>query len=129
MTDFNRSTGDTLPIIDFEHLTMLEELSDHNESLVYDLTQIFKATTPPILGQLLTAISVNDRNTVRQLAHRLKGTAANVGARQMAEQCYQLELVAQDETTPISTSFFCLIEKHFRSSEEELVRWLSESSA
>jgi two-component system sensor histidine kinase/response regulator len=122
--DISQDTLSALPIIDVQHLAVLSELSDDSGNMVEELTQIFSSTTPPLLDQLKSALSSHDREAVRRLAHRLKGSAANVGAKRMAAHCSVLEQEAKMESADISKSCHATIEAQFRDSERALKTWL-----
>ncbi|NBW81421.1 Hpt domain-containing protein [bacterium] len=114
------------PIIDPQQLEVLEDLSEPNESIVDELTRIFKSSVPGLLADLSAAVSANDRESIRRIAHRLKGSAANIGAKRMAAGCSMLELSAKNSSEPITTECFASIEEHFKASEQALVRWLEQ---
>jgi HPt (histidine-containing phosphotransfer) domain-containing protein len=62
------------------------------------LVQIFLETAPKDLAALETAISALDTSQVKYHAHRLKGSAANVGVPKMSAIAFQLEEMAHQET-------------------------------
>jgi two-component system, sensor histidine kinase and response regulator len=55
------------------------------------LLALFSDTTPPLLEQLSNAVHASDDETVRRLAHKLKGGCQNIGATRMAVLCRSLE--------------------------------------
>ena len=55
------------------------------------LVALFADSTPPVLEQLSNAVHTQDDETVRRLAHKLKGSCQNVGATKMAALCRSLE--------------------------------------
>jgi HPt (histidine-containing phosphotransfer) domain-containing protein len=73
-----------------------EEISDPDEeSLFAEIAEIFEQTTPEFLVQLKAAIRDANSEAVRQIAHRLKGSAANLGAKTLAELCSAAETTAK----------------------------------
>lgn len=125
MNNSNLTYANEQPLLDVQHLQMLEELSDSDESLVKELAHIFKSSTPELLKQLSAAMSADDRESVRRLAHRLKGSAANIGAKQMAAHCSYLEQQARNPEAEISSSDLNIINDNFAASEQALSHWLS----
>lgn len=113
------------PILDQDHLMMLEELSDDQENMVFELTRIFRNTTPELLEQLAHAISHNERESIRRLAHRLKGSAANIGARQLAARCSLLEEIARSGLASIPIQCLIVVEEDFKATEQALTHWLA----
>jgi CheY-like chemotaxis protein len=55
------------------------------------LVALFADTTPPLIEQLSNAVHAGEDDSVRKLAHKLKGSCQNVGATRMAALCRQLE--------------------------------------
>jgi two-component system, sensor histidine kinase and response regulator len=55
------------------------------------LLALFSDTTPPLLEQLSNAVHASDDETVRRLAHKLKGSCQNIGATRMTVLCRSLE--------------------------------------
>jgi HPt (histidine-containing phosphotransfer) domain-containing protein len=69
----------------------LRELRDDYGDLASDLLELFEKTAAATLGELRAALDSGDADEVRRLAHRLKGSARNVGASGMAEIAAALE--------------------------------------
>jgi two-component system, sensor histidine kinase and response regulator len=79
------ANGATADLIDDDRVRHLQEELGPMTRQVLD---IFERTTPPLLAELRATA---DPATTQSLAHRLKGSCANLGARAMAEQCEALE--------------------------------------
>ncbi|HEY9600778.1 MAG TPA: response regulator [Allocoleopsis sp.] len=86
---------DSSPPIDLERL---KRVSRGKIAVQQRLVQIFLETAPKDLAALETAISTSDTSQVKYHAHRLKGSAANVGVPKMSAIAFQLEEMAQQET-------------------------------
>src|SRR3954454_3404998 len=69
----------------------LGTLRDDYGDLAADLLDLFEKTAAATLGELRAALDTGDAGEVRRLAHRLKGSARNVGATGMAEVAAALE--------------------------------------
>jgi HPt (histidine-containing phosphotransfer) domain-containing protein len=74
----------------------LRDLRDDYGDLAAELLELFEATAAATLGELRAALDASDAGEVRRLAHRLKGSARNVGATGMAELAAALEQVPAD---------------------------------
>jgi CheY-like chemotaxis protein len=59
--------------------------------LVAKLVDTFARTTPPLLDELQAAVERGEGTTVRQLAHKLRGSSETVGAQRLSELARQLE--------------------------------------
>jgi two-component system, sensor histidine kinase and response regulator len=59
--------------------------------IVDQLLNLFLESTPPLLGELRTAIDGADGEEVRRAAHKLKGSCQNIGATFMATLCRSIE--------------------------------------
>ena len=60
--------------------------------LLHDVVEIFKKEFPQILAELENAEKQKD--LVENLAHKLKGSARNIGARRLANKCNEIEEAA-----------------------------------
>ena len=57
----------------------------------------YLADTPPRFAQLRAAAEAGDAEALRQAAHALKSSSANVGAEQLAALCKELEMIGRDD--------------------------------
>jgi HPt (histidine-containing phosphotransfer) domain-containing protein len=83
----SRERGRSEPVDRARMLEMREQYGD----LIAQLVDIFADTTPAALADLQSALERDDRETLRAVAHSLKGACQNVGALAMAELCRALE--------------------------------------
>lgn len=85
---------DSSPPLDLERL---ERISRGKVSVQQRLLQIFLEATPKDLAALELAISDRDSTRVRHYAHRIKGSAANLGAVAMSAIAGELEEMARQQ--------------------------------
>jgi HPt (histidine-containing phosphotransfer) domain-containing protein len=71
----------------------LRSLRDDYGDLATELLGLFETSAAATLDELRAALAARDGAEVRRLAHRLKGSARNVGATGMAELATELEQV------------------------------------
>jgi HPt (histidine-containing phosphotransfer) domain-containing protein len=64
---------------------------DDYPDIVDQLVDLFVQSTPPLLGELRSALDGGDRHELRRTAHKLKGSCQNIGASGMAAQVAELE--------------------------------------
>ncbi|MDD9950210.1 MAG: Hpt domain-containing protein, partial [Zetaproteobacteria bacterium] len=79
-------------ILDTDQLESLRELNEPDEDdIVTELIDIFVCNSPNVLDNLKQAVSDGDRTMLKKLAHKLKGSCANLGAKKMRALCLELE--------------------------------------
>ena len=81
----------------------LRTLRDDYGDLATDLLALFETTAAATLDELHAALDAGDRDEVRRLAHRLKGSARNVGATGMAEVAAALEQAPADPAATLTS--------------------------
>lgn len=71
-----------------------------NEALAVEIVRKFREEYEQDMPALKTALSTHDFDTARVLAHRFKGTAANVRAEEvsLAARALELSLASDDRT-------------------------------
>ncbi|MFA6233867.1 MAG: response regulator [Bacteroidota bacterium] len=83
-------------LLDAETLEMLLSISDDSGTDIFaELLSILEAQTPELIQQLITALEGGDEIAIRRIAHTLKGSALNLGARAVAEVCQRMENAAE----------------------------------
>ncbi len=85
--DANRE--DSEDPLDRATLEGLRELG--GSELITELGEAFSSVTPPQLANLRVAVEGGDAEAVERIAHTLKGSSANMGARRMAGICEELQ--------------------------------------
>ena len=83
--------------IDPAKIRQLRELErDANPGLVARLIEVFSHSSAADLAAMKAALGGGDRQALRDAAHHLKGSCANLGAGRLAAFCHQLENAAFD---------------------------------
>jgi signal transduction histidine kinase/DNA-binding response OmpR family regulator len=83
---------------------------------------IYLERAPLLLQAVVTAVSGGDAKQIRQAAHDLKGSSANVGAARLAELCAELELLGSNEDTTAAHRLLAEIEAEYRTAYAALTR-------
>jgi HPt (histidine-containing phosphotransfer) domain-containing protein len=78
------------PAVAFDGEEFVERLMG-NEDLARRLVRRFVDDVPQQIARLAQAVNSLDSQTVRLVAHSIKGAAANVGGREMQEIAWKLE--------------------------------------
>lgn len=111
-TESQKLASDPSPPIDLERLA---RISRGKIAVQQQLLKIFIDKTPKDLLALETAISTINSEQVQYYAHRLKGSAANVGVPAMSALASKLEGIAQQETlagaTEVLASLWQVLER------------------
>jgi len=76
------------PAIELERLS---QLLNHDSAKLARLARVFIDTTREGLAQMQQAYQARDLQTLARLGHKLKSSAATMGARRLAQDCAQLE--------------------------------------
>jgi two-component system, sensor histidine kinase and response regulator len=68
-----------------------------DRDLLRDLVRIFLAVSPPWLTELRQAVDQHDPSRIQQLAHKLKGSLTQIGARSATELAQHLETLGVNQ--------------------------------
>jgi HPt (histidine-containing phosphotransfer) domain-containing protein len=86
----NRPDSDL--VLDPAVVQSLKELGGEEEpELFAELVEMFLGDTPPRLASLVGAIQSADSQTLEKVAHALKSSCGNLGARRLAKLCQGIE--------------------------------------
>lgn len=98
--------------IDLSVLASLRDFQQPGEAdFVTELIDLFLSDTTTQIEFLRIAVATNDVNERRRLAHLLKGSSANMGARRMAELYEAMEKNVLADST--AHSQFMMLEHEF----------------
>jgi PAS domain S-box-containing protein len=78
-------------------------------ALAREVINMFLEDTPEVLAQMREALAQNNPNAIERAAHRLKGAAANLEARDLANIAFQIEQAANQGN--ISEEYVARLEK------------------
>ena len=81
--------------LDPKVLAEIRALNGPDDDVLAEVLRLFLADVPQQLSTLRAALGARDGEAIRQVAHRLKGTASGIGARQMAAVCGAVEAAAR----------------------------------
>ncbi len=100
-------------------IASLRELGDSD--LLSELAEMFLEEVPGQLGVMREAMEKGDAETVKRIAHTLKGSSGNMGATRMSRLCLDLENAGESNDLPAAALLETL--------EEEFDRVRAELSA
>jgi HPt (histidine-containing phosphotransfer) domain-containing protein len=104
--------------LDHTVIASLRELGDSD--LLSELTQMFLEEVPERLEALQEAVDKGDEQTIQRIAHTLKGSSGNMGARQMSRLCLDLEQAGESNDLSSAADILELLNKEFDRVREEL---------
>ncbi|HET9051670.1 MAG TPA: PAS domain S-box protein [Candidatus Dormibacteraeota bacterium] len=84
------------PVLDPAILDGLRELGDsRDDDALLQLLTAFIEETPARLDELVSAAEARDGRTLHAVAHRLRGSSASFGARQVSDRCTRLQALVE----------------------------------
>jgi signal transduction histidine kinase/DNA-binding response OmpR family regulator len=89
--------------------------------LVKKVTDLFLQDTPRQLTDLRDSVQNGDSARLVRVAHTLKGSAANLGAREMVRICEELQVLGEDENISIAPSLVADLESQFGSVRDAIL--------
>jgi two-component system, sensor histidine kinase and response regulator len=120
--------GDHDNVLDRNTLDDLRALQEEGEpDLLAELIELFLRDTSPRLAAIDQALAEGDPGKVAQVAHSLKGSCGNLGAKQMSELCARLEAIAQPGDLAQARELFLHLQREYARVQEALSQELSGS--
>ncbi|WP_334398009.1 hybrid sensor histidine kinase/response regulator [Bradyrhizobium sp. AZCC 2289] len=105
--------------------TVLDGLRELERSgapgLVKKVLDLFLLDTPEQLADLRDSLRKGDSVRLVKVAHSLKGSAANLGAREMVRICAELQMLGEAENISIAPSLIANLESQFGSVRAEIL--------
>lgn len=124
----DRTPDSAMPIIGISELDELRELGASKAELEEIVTCYIESSADSI-NQMRAAIDSRDRETLRSLAHKLKGGCGQVGAHKAAKICLELNTEATDACWETLARMFAGLTEEIGAANEELNALLSRESA
>jgi two-component system, sensor histidine kinase and response regulator len=87
-------------LLDRKMLDSIRELEAQGgkSGLVERIIGLYLDTAPKYIGQMDAAIAADDSHAIKVAAHTLKSSSENIGAREVAQLCREIEARAQDRS-------------------------------
>ena len=116
-------------VLDQAMLGRLRELGAPGDSSFFrEILGLFLADAPRRMAGLGDALEAGHAAEAGRLAHSLKGSAANLGARRLAELCADLEAMGERGTLAGANGLFGAIQAEYRRVAEALTAELQPSA-
>jgi HPt (histidine-containing phosphotransfer) domain-containing protein len=102
-------------ILDVEQLEQLRELPGSGDgTLLDDLIEIVRRDVPPDLARLLVLVQQRAGTEVAQLAHRVAGSAASLGAVALRRVLHELEQAGRKSDWPVADRVVVTLEREWQ---------------
>ena len=103
------------PALDPAVLSGLRQLTKEGEpDIVQELAEAFQFETPPLLEALHQAIVEGQPEQLKRVAHNLRGSSNNLGARTMAALSAELEAIGKNGTVERATELVTHLEQEYQ---------------
>jgi len=111
------------PVLDPAVIETLRQLSEPGgPDVVEEVFAIFLSETPRRLDDIDAAMEIGNVNQVHRLAHSLKGSAGNIGARAMFNACRALDDDAREGRNDRLESLVAAVRAEFTRVKAEIQR-------
>jgi HPt (histidine-containing phosphotransfer) domain-containing protein len=115
------------PVLDPAVVSGLRQLTPAGEpDVLAEVLNLFLVEVPPRLDRLRNAWASGNIEELRRVAHSLKGSAGNIGARRLYDVCRQLDATGQSGDFP-DPALVDAAGVEFGKVEAEIRRLLSDS--
>jgi HPt (histidine-containing phosphotransfer) domain-containing protein len=85
-------TDKNFELIDQSIINRLKEMAPGDPEFLNDVVNMFSTQSPEILREMEEGCNKKEYERMGQAAHKLKGSALNIGARKLAELCREIEI-------------------------------------
>ena len=114
----------SLERVDFSVLTgLLDDLGDEGVGMLDEVLAVFLAETPLSLNELTQSLAAGDCRRVARIAHRIKGSSAQIGAVTLAAQALAVEELAGRGDAPGLARPVAELEAEWLATVRELEGW------
>jgi CheY-like chemotaxis protein len=113
--DNGRQQEGAAPALDPAVLAELRQFQGEGEpDIVQELAAAFQFETPPLLQALRQAVAQGQPKQLKWVAHNLKGSSQNLGARSMADLSGELETIGKNGTVEGAAELLTRLEQEYR---------------
>jgi CheY-like chemotaxis protein len=86
-----------IELLDAQTIGMLRELDNSADNAIFiELLDVFRHQTPELINAVIKAQQAGNADDLQRAAHTMKGSALNLGARELADLCQRIETAAAD---------------------------------
>ena len=112
--DNGRQQEESAPALDPAVLAGLRQFQGEGEpDIVQELAEAFQFETPPLLESMRQAVAQGQPEQLKWVAHNLKGSSDNLGARSMAALSAELETIGKNGTVEGAAELVARLEQEY----------------
>ena len=104
-------------------LDLLFDLMDGDSEMIVDLVDTLIETTPELLDDLKSGVNTRDSQKIRDSAHALKSSNAQLGAESFAKLCEEMESKGREDNKEGLDQLLDLILLEFEKVQAALGSW------
>jgi PAS domain S-box-containing protein len=125
--------GDTQPdpdasgLLDLTRIRMLHDLRPGDPSLIQQFVDTFVAKAPDDAEAIASAVRVADHSRLMEAAHRLKGSAQNLGAVEVGRLCEALENAGGRRDAFEAADLVPVLERQLELTVQALRAWVDDA--
>jgi CheY-like chemotaxis protein len=113
--DNGRQQEESAPTLDPAVLAELRQFQGEGEpDIVQELAEAFQFETPPLLESMRHAVAQGQPEQLKWVAHNLKGSSDNLGARSMAALSAELETIGKNGTVEGAAELVARLEQEYQ---------------
>ncbi len=109
--------------LNHEALEMIVDLMDGEAELIIDLIETLRSSNPDLLEQLNLGVQTQDSIQIREAAHALKSSNAQMGAMNFSDLCRQMEERGKRQEMEDVDMLFELIKTEYQKVDIALDSW------
>lgn len=113
----------TYEYLDSETLDGIFELMDGDSELLVDLVDTLAESTPELMSDLQAGVAENNPDQIRNSAHALKSSNAQLGALNFAKLCQEMESIGKEGQLDDAEKILELIKDEYKRVEAALNSW------
>lgn len=111
--------------LDEEAREMIVDLMEGDQEMIIDLIDTLNDSNPTLLEQLVLGVSAQDAVQIREAAHALKSSNAQLGALNFSGLCQQMEEVGKRSQLGDASYLLELIKEEYQKVSVALESWKS----
>lgn len=119
----------TYEYLDAETINSIMDLMDGDVEMVLDLVDTLLESNPDLLSEIKLGIDNNDSPQIREAAHALKSSNAQLGALEFAKICLAMETAGKQGDLPQAREILPQLEQEYQRVLAALTSWHKELAA
>ncbi|MCI4668812.1 MAG: Hpt domain-containing protein [Bacteroidia bacterium] len=119
-------TGITLEYLDSTTREDILDLMEGDAEMIIDLIESLMESSPELLSDLREGLEKGDSSMVKNAAHTLKSSNAQLGALDFADLCLEMESIGKSQDLTKAAPIYESLQKEYEKVEQALNSWKTE---